>query len=127
MTQEEMTKVVNRLNRFHINGIQFYDWQYKHHEPVKMDGNKPAAEWPDIANRQVAYDTVKGYIDLAHGRNMKAMNYNLLFGAYEGAEADGVTLYPPSPFSHRGSKGRSVARPTDCGGHSDGGVPGGRP
>ncbi|WP_397376434.1 glycoside hydrolase family 66 protein [Paenibacillus vietnamensis] len=90
MTQEEMTKVVNRLNRFHINGIQFYDWQYKHHEPVKMDGNKPAAEWPDIANRQVAYDTVKGYIDLAHGRNMKAMNYNLLFGAYEGAEADGV-------------------------------------
>ncbi|MDQ0061067.1 glycoside hydrolase family 66 protein [Paenibacillus harenae] len=90
MTSDEQAGVIERLNRFHINGIQFYDWQYKHHEPLKMDEGEPAAEWPDIANRPVAYDTVKGYIDLAHDRNMKAMNYNLLFGAYEGAEADGV-------------------------------------
>ena len=90
MNKEEMTAVIERLNRFHINGIQFYDWQYKHHEPLKQDGSLAASEWPDIANRPVAYDTIKGYIDLAHDKNMKAMNYNLLFGAYEGAEADGV-------------------------------------
>jgi dextranase len=90
MTKEEQTTVMERLNRFHINGIQFYDWQYKHHDPLKMDGGKPASEWPDIANRPVSYETIKGYIDLAHSKNMKAMNYNLLFGAYEGAEADGV-------------------------------------
>lgn len=90
MSEEELTSVIERLNRFHINGIQFYDWQYKHHEPLKMDGNEPAPQWPDIANRPVSLDTVKGYIDLAHSKNMMAMNYNLLFGAYEGAEADGV-------------------------------------
>ncbi|MGO4537133.1 glycoside hydrolase family 66 protein [Paenibacillus sp. 2TAB19] len=90
MSADEQKAVIERLNRFHINGIQFYDWQYKHHEPLQMNGNEPAAEWPDIANRPVAFDTVKGYIDLAHERNMMAMNYNLLFGAYEGAEADGV-------------------------------------
>ncbi|MBD2868909.1 glycoside hydrolase family 66 protein [Paenibacillus arenilitoris] len=90
MKEEERAAVIERLNRFHLNGIQFYDWQYKHHQPLKLEGGKPAAEWPDIANRPVAFDTVQGYIDLAHDRNMKAMNYNLLFGAYEGAEADGV-------------------------------------
>ncbi|KRE49017.1 glycoside hydrolase family 66 protein [Paenibacillus sp. Soil522] len=90
MSKDELTAVIERLNRFHVNGLQFYDWQYKHHDPVKLDGNKPAAEWPDIANRPVSLDTIKGYIDLAHSKNMMAMNYNLLFGAYEGAEADGV-------------------------------------
>lgn len=90
MSGEERTAVIERLNRFHINGIQFYDWQYKHQQPIKMEGGKPAAEWVDIANRPVAFDTVKGYIDLAQARNMKAMNYNLLFGAYEDAEQDGV-------------------------------------
>ncbi|CAM4168644.1 glycoside hydrolase family 66 protein [Paenibacillus alkaliterrae] len=92
MSEEEMSQIIDRLNRFHINGIQFYDWQYKHHEPLKMDGDQPAKEWPDIANRPVSFDTIKGYIDLAHSKNMMAMNYNLLFGAYEGAEADGVMM-----------------------------------
>lgn len=90
MSREQMESVIERLNRFHINGIQFYDWQYKHHDPIKRVGGKPADIWPDIANRPVAFDTVKGYIDLAHGKNMKAMNYNLIFGAYEDAAEDGV-------------------------------------
>ncbi|WP_372661659.1 glycoside hydrolase family 66 protein [Cohnella sp.] len=90
MSKEEITKVIDRLNRFHINGIQFYDWQYKHHEPIKMDADKPAAQWNDIANRPVALETVNNYIELAHDRNMKAMNYNLLFGAYENADKEGV-------------------------------------
>ena len=91
-TDEERTAaVLDRLNRHHINGIQFYDWQYKHHQPVKRDGAGPAAEWKDIANRPVSLATVRRYIDQAHERNMAAMNYNLLFGAYEDAEADGVS------------------------------------
>lgn len=90
MSQDEMAAVIERLNRFHINGVQFYDWQYKHQTPIKMDGGQPAKSWEDIANRPVAFNTVKGYIDLVHARNMKAMNYNLIFGAYEDAEKDGV-------------------------------------
>lgn len=90
MSEGSMEAVVERLNRFHINGIQFYDWQYKHHDPIKLVHGQAAEEWEDIAGRQVAYDTVKGYIDLAHSRNMKAMNYNLIFGAYEDASEDGV-------------------------------------
>jgi len=87
---EEQQDIIEKLNRYHINGIQFYDWQWKHHIPLKMDGDQPAEKWAEIANRLVSYDTVKNYIDLAHDKNMKAMNYNLLFGAYEDAELDGV-------------------------------------
>nr|AAQ91303.1 dextranase 1 [Paenibacillus sp. Dex70-34] len=90
MEQAKREAVIDRLNRFHINGIQFYDWQWKHHLPLKIESGKPAATWPDIANREVSFETVKSYIDLAHERNMTAMNYNLLYGAYEDAEQDGV-------------------------------------
>nr|WP_286163110.1 glycoside hydrolase family 66 protein [Bacillus sp. es.034] len=82
--------VINQLNRFHINGLQFYDWQYKHEKPLKMEDGKLASTWPDIANREVSRDTIERYISLAHEKNMKAMNYNLLFGSYEGAEDEGV-------------------------------------
>lgn len=90
MNTGEKSRVIERLNRFHINGIQFYDWQYKHQEPIRWEEGRPAAEWKDIANRSVSLSTVKDYIDLAHGHGMKAMNYNLLFGAYADAEQDGV-------------------------------------
>ncbi|WP_199617345.1 glycoside hydrolase family 66 protein [Paenibacillus alkalitolerans] len=90
MERSEREAVIERLNRFHINGIQFYDWQWKHHIPLKTESGKPTASWPDIAKREVSFETVKSYIDLAHDKNMKAMNYNLLFGAYEDAEQDGV-------------------------------------
>jgi dextranase len=90
MQEAELEKTVERLNRFHINGVQFYDWQYKHHQPIKWQGDRPAAVWPDIAGREVAYETVRRYIDRLHERGMQAMNYNLLFGAYANAQQDGV-------------------------------------
>lgn len=92
MKEERIEALLDRLNRFHLNGIQFYDWQYKHHQPVRREGDGPADEWKDIANRPVAFRTVEAYIEEAHARNMAAMNYNLLFGAYEDAETDGADL-----------------------------------
>jgi len=90
MEANEQEEIMDRLNRYRINGVQFYDWQWKHHIPLKQDGGQTASQWPDIANRLVSYDTVRTYIDLAHGKNMNAMNYNLLFGAFEDADDDGV-------------------------------------
>ncbi|KUP06614.1 hypothetical protein Q75_07420 [Bacillus coahuilensis p1.1.43] len=84
---DEMQETMDKLNRFHLNGLQFYDWHYKHHEPIPMDGRK---EWQDIANRQISLDTVKQYIALAHEKNMKTMSYNLLYGAFKEAEIEGV-------------------------------------
>lgn len=90
MEEAEQQNIINKLNRFHINGLQFYDWQYKHEQPLKIEDGKVANSWPDIANREVSKQTIENYISLAHDKNMKAMNYNLLFGAYENYEEEGA-------------------------------------
>ncbi|MBH9966109.1 glycoside hydrolase family 66 protein [[Bacillus] enclensis] len=90
MEADQQEDVIDKLNRYHINGLQFYDWQYKHEKPLKIEDGKVAETWPDIANREVSRETIERYISLAHEKNMKAMNYNLLFGSYENAESEGV-------------------------------------
>lgn len=89
-TLSEMSDVINNLNRHHINGIQFYDWQDKHHQPLAGTVASPSVVWKDIANRDSYKSTVQGYIDLAHQKGMKAMFYNLCYGALSDAAADGV-------------------------------------
>lgn len=76
------------LNRRHINVVQFQDWHWKHHRPYCPDG-----VYTDIANRPVSQKVVKAMIDAQHGYNMKALFYNLGFGALErdGAREDGVS------------------------------------
>ena len=80
------------LNRLHINGVQFQDWHWKHHKPVKLDENKNLVAWyQDISNRWVGTEYVKKYIDVQHRYGMKSIFYNLCYGAWEGYEADGVS------------------------------------
>ncbi|PTN10538.1 glycoside hydrolase family 66 protein [Mangrovibacterium marinum] len=90
LTDAEMSEVIDNLNKYHINGLQFYDWMNKHHMPLPVVGGSPASSWKDIINRDIYFNTVEKYIEKAHGRNMKAMFYNLVYGAWDNAEADGV-------------------------------------
>lgn len=83
--------VVDWLNDYHINAVQFYDWQWKHHVPLKGRPGALAASWPDIANRATSADTVRKLIAAAHGAGMAAMEYNLIYGAAAGYQQDGVS------------------------------------
>lgn len=78
------------LNRCHINGLQFYDWQYKHQWPLGGTRGNLLETYTDIANREISTHVVKEYISQAHGKGMKAMFYNLCFGALDDAASDGV-------------------------------------
>ncbi len=91
MTTTAIDYVINDLNRYHINGLQFYDWEYEHQQPLAGTVTNPASEWQDIARRDTYLSTVKGYIDAAHAHNMEAMSYNLAYGALSDAAADGVS------------------------------------
>ena len=91
MSGNVIDSTVSVLNRYHINGIQFYDWQYKHNEPLAGTVQDPSPTWKDIANRTNYLSTVEGYLNAAHADGMKAMNYNLLYGAYADAYQDGVS------------------------------------
>lgn len=90
MTNEEMQVVVSNLNRYHINIVQFYDWEYKHHLPLAGTVSSPAAQWKDIANRDTYLSTVKGYVNISHNCGMKSLFYNLAYGALNDAASDGV-------------------------------------
>lgn len=82
--------VMKKLNRYHMNGIQFYDWMNKHHEPLPQSNGVPLSSWQDVAKNNISFNTVKSYVDACHKYNMNAMAYNLLYGAWDDASADGV-------------------------------------
>lgn len=86
---EKVSDVITELNRYHLNGLQFYDWHYKHHQPL---ASASAETWKDIINRTIDKNTVKSYITEAHEKNMKAMFYNLAYGATNTAYEDGVAF-----------------------------------
>ncbi|HYG18445.1 MAG TPA: glycoside hydrolase family 66 protein [Ohtaekwangia sp.] len=90
MTELEVDNIMEYLNRHHINGIQYYDWHYKHHQPLAGTPDNPTPVYRDIINREIYFETVKKYIDAGHARNMKAMFYNLVYGALKDAAANGV-------------------------------------
>lgn len=81
---------IRLLNDYHLNGLQFYDWQFKHHRPLAGTAAAPADSWGDIAGRPTSRRTVLDLLAAAHGRGMAAMNYNLLYGAWSGYDRDGV-------------------------------------
>lgn len=78
------------LSRCHINGVQFQDWHNKHHWPLGGTRDNPAENYRDIANREVMAEVIRRYIDTQHTLGMKAMFYNLCFGALDDAAEDGV-------------------------------------
>lgn len=90
--QTYVDSVITNLNRLHINGLQFYDWQNKHHIPLPVVGTTPLTSWKDIGGRDNYLASIQQYISSAHGRGMKAMFYDLVYGAWENAEADGVDV-----------------------------------
>lgn len=79
------------LNRLHINGVQFQDWQWKHHRPVKFENGKFVEWYQDISNRWIGTEYVKKYIDVQHRYGMKSIFYNLCFGALKEYEKDDVS------------------------------------
>jgi dextranase len=90
-TDAQMDQVIAKLNRYHINGVQFYDWAHQHHDPLKGTAGDADGTWPNVANQTNYMGTVRGYIDRAHHHNMQAMSYNLANAAFEDAADDGVS------------------------------------
>lgn len=69
--------------KYHVNGLQFYDWQYRHEEllppPDAITGEDEI--YVDVLGRRHSLLTVKRLIDAAHARNIAAMPYTAIYGA----------------------------------------------
>lgn len=81
--------VISQLSKFHINGLQFYDWQDKHHDPIAGEESSVEEKWQDLSKHDVYKSTIEGYISNAHNAGMSAMQYNLIYGATQGYDTDG--------------------------------------
>jgi len=68
--------VLKKLTRFHINGLQFYDWQYRHDQLLA-----PAEEYIDPLGRVMSLASVRRLVDLAHQYGMAAMPYLAIYAA----------------------------------------------
>lgn len=68
---------IRELNRYHLNGLQFYDWQYRHHRPMPEN----CREWDDWSGRMISGATLRGYILAAHEAGMVCMAYNMIYAA----------------------------------------------
>ena len=76
LNRDDIEEAVKILTRFHINGLQFYDWQYRHDQLVA-----PTTDYIDPLGRQLSLATVKKCIKTAHEYGMKAMPYLAVYAA----------------------------------------------
>ncbi|MBI2331650.1 MAG: hypothetical protein HYU84_05735 [Chloroflexi bacterium] len=67
---------LKKLTRFHINGLQFYDWQYRHDQLLA-----PTEEYIDPLGRAMSLPTVRKLVDAAHKYGMTAMPYLAIYAA----------------------------------------------
>jgi dextranase len=69
-------KTIAKLSEYHINGLQFYDWQYRHDHLISPEDN-----YRDPLNRKLSLSTVKALIQAARAKNMAAMPYTTVYAA----------------------------------------------
>ncbi|MEA4813101.1 MAG: glycoside hydrolase family 66 protein [Anaerolineaceae bacterium] len=74
--RKQMAEDMQALADFHINGLQFYDWMYRHEQLLTED-----EPYKDILGRRLSRRTVEGLIDAAHEKGMAAMPYSAIYGA----------------------------------------------
>jgi dextranase len=84
--------------RYHVNGLQFYDWQYRHEALLP-----PSDLYADVLGRQLSQETVTGLIEAAHAHNIAAMPYTAIYGAswtfYEQHPDWALFQYPGHPYA----------------------------
>ncbi len=67
---------MHTLARLHVNGLQFYDWMYRHDQLLP-----PADEYRDPLNRSLSLATVRALIDSAHHYGIAALPYTAICAA----------------------------------------------
>jgi dextranase len=73
----DTSKAIWTLKNYHINGLEYYDAQYRHHKPA-LDN---AEIWEDWAGRKIYGHTIRKYISSAKEVNMVNMQYNMIYAA----------------------------------------------
>lgn len=80
--EEAERAAIAKMSRLHINGVQFYDWQYRHDTLVP-----PAEGFVDSLGRPLLASTIEKKIALTRERGMAPMAYTAIYAASPGFHA----------------------------------------
>ncbi len=74
--RNNLAETADWLTRHHINGVQFYDWMYRHDQLLP-----PIDPFIDPLGRALSLTTVTQLIDALHQHNIAAMPYTAVYAA----------------------------------------------
>jgi len=74
--RSDAPQTMDILTSYHINGLQFYDWMYRHEQ--FLTDQEP---YLDPLGRRLSRVTVKNLIAAAHERSIAAMPYTAIYAA----------------------------------------------
>lgn len=93
-TQTQAQADIDQLvRRYHINSFQFYDWMWRHENPIERntDGTLPAT-WTAWNGDVISPTTVSNYISSVHNDGAAAMPYSMSYAALQNyATVSGVS------------------------------------
>ena len=67
--------------KYHINSVQFYDWMWRHDDPVKTENGQVADRWQDWLHRPVEKSVVQGFIQSAETNGIASLPYSMAYAA----------------------------------------------
>ncbi|MBA2725533.1 MAG: hypothetical protein H0U53_06050 [Actinobacteria bacterium] len=74
--EDRAVETLDSLLPFHINALQFYDWQFRHDQLVA-----PQDRYEDPLGRPLSLGTVRGLVKEAADRGMASMAYAVIYAA----------------------------------------------
>lgn len=90
------------IREYHINALQFYDWMWRHENPVETnaDGSLPAT-WTGWNGNVISTAAISDYIAATHADGAAAMPYSMTYAGLQNYQSiSGVSpswgLYQPS-------------------------------
>jgi dextranase len=74
--RDKIDETLRTLLRYHVNGLQFYDWMYRHDQLLP-----PTDDYRDPLDRPLSLTTLRALIDSAHRHGIAAMPYTAIYAA----------------------------------------------
>lgn len=89
---EQQRAVLDELSRdYHLNVLQFYDWMWRHEQPIeRVEGALPAT-WTAWNGDVISPATVKSFIQESDKLGIASLPYSMSYAALQGYEAQGVS------------------------------------
>lgn len=83
---EADAKVSQLVRDYHLNGVQFYDWMWRHENVIERTNGTLNDQWDDWSGKPISRISVQNAIDAAHESGAAAMPYSMAYAGLQGYE-----------------------------------------